>query len=71
MAFKTFLDDRYNLQVPDENRFQFPMLNAYFKGSKVLRFAVLTYNLSFNRAEFCLDSCSSGHQFCLISTYVC
>jgi len=34
VAFKTFLDDRYNLQVPDENRFQFPMLNAYFKGSK-------------------------------------
>ncbi|XP_065062618.1 mRNA-capping enzyme-like [Rhopilema esculentum] len=34
IAFKTFLDDRYNSKIPDENIFQFSMLNAYLKASK-------------------------------------
>eukprot|EP00794_Sanderia_malayensis_P011972 gene11972-13209_t len=35
IAFKTFLDEKFDAQVPDEYRFHFPMLNAYLKANKL------------------------------------
>ena len=33
IAFKTFLDDKFRDQVPDEDTFGFPMLHSYVKGN--------------------------------------
>jgi len=33
IAFKTFLDEKFDSQVPDEDRFDFSMLNSYVKGN--------------------------------------
>ena len=49
IAFKTFLDEKFDAEVPDENRFQFPMLNAYLKANKVC----LQFTLS-SRILLCL-----------------
>ena len=41
LAFKTFLDGRYDNKVPEENRWQLPMLLGYLNRYKVFsRFVV-------------------------------
>ena len=35
IAFKTFLDEKFQSQVPVENSFQYPMLKSYVVGNKV------------------------------------
>ena len=38
IAFKTFLDDKFNSQVDVEDMFQFTMLKSYVQGNKVCSF---------------------------------